>query len=272
MPELPEVEAFRTIVAECRNKKITALDILDARVIKKVSTTTFKKNLIGYAFEKVDRKGKYLIISLSSRKLLIMHFGLTGFVELTKPDQQVRFSCVNFDFGNKKVLHWADIRKFGKLYLVDSIDKISGLNDLGPDALTLSLKEFQALVDHQQQKNVKAFLMDQKIIAGIGNEYSDEILFQAGIDPHHKIKDLSPAVLKKMYRQIKKVLTYALTVRKKDIRKGGQVTMQDVHDFKSSYLQAHRHTDGKCPKNVGHELKRATIAGRSSYYCPKDQK
>jgi formamidopyrimidine-DNA glycosylase len=272
MPELPEVEAFKNIVAQCTNKKITQIAILDSRVIKKISTTTFKKNLIGSRFTSVHRRGKYLVIATSTDKKLIMHFGLTGFVVLSKPDQSVRFSCVNFSLSNKKVLHWADIRKFGRLYLVDNADEIQGIKDLGPDALALSFKEFQQLVSTQQQKNVKAFLMDQSIIAGIGNEYSDEILFQAGIDPHHRLKDLSPAAIKKIYEQIKKVLNYAISVRKKDISKGEKVTMQNIHDFKTSYLQAHRHTDGKCPKNPHHNLKKVTIAGRSAYYCPIDQK
>lgn len=272
MPELPEVEAFKSIVSHCLNKNITEVDILDSRVIKKINSTIFKKNLIGYHFTSVNRMGKYLVIATSSDKKLIMHFGLTGFVVLGKPDQDVRFSCVNFNFSNKKVLHWADVRKFGRLYLVDNADEIQGIKDLGPDALALSSKEFQHLVSQQQQKNVKVFLMDQKIISGIGNEYSDEILFQAGIDPRHRLGDLSSAAIKKIYEQIKKVLKYAISVRKKDISKGKEITMKDVHNFKSSYLQAHRHTDGKCPKNANHPLKKVTIAGRSAYYCPIDQK
>jgi len=272
MPELPEVEAFKSIVSQCLNKKITKIDILDSRVIKKISTTTFKKNLISYHFTSVERKGKYLIIATTSDKKLIMHFGLTGFVVLSKSDQDVRFSCVNFSFSNKKVLHWADVRKFGRLYLVDGVDDIQGIKNLGPDALALSLKEFQQLTANNQRKNIKAFLMDQSDIAGIGNEYADEMLFQAGIDPHHKIKDLSAAAIKHMYQEMKKIFKYAIGIRKKDISKGEQVTMQNVHGFKSSYLQAHRHTDGKCPKNPDHNLKKVTIAGRSTYYCPKDQK
>lgn len=272
MPELPEVHAFKSIVSECLNKKIILIDILDARVIKKISSLMFKKNLLNCSFSQVERRGKYLVISLSTKKVLVMHFGLTGFVVLTKPDQEVRFSCVNFSFSNKEILHWADIRKFGRLYLVDDADQIEGIKDLGIDALALTFKEFQGLVEQQEQKNVKAFLMDQTIIAGIGNEYSDEILFQAGVDPHHALKDLSSVAIKKIFDQIKNVLKYAINVRQKDISKGEQVRMQDVEGFKSSYLQAHRHTDGKCPNNSTHTLKKATIAGRTSYYCPQDQK
>ena len=117
--------------------------------------------------------------------------------------------------------------------------------------------------------------MDQSIISGIGNEYSDEILFQSGIDPHHTVKDLSSAQLKKIYLQMKKVLKYAIALRKKNVTKLSQGRMFSAHDnilFKSSYLQAHRHTDMLCPKDKTHKLKKVIIGGRSSYYCPKDQK
>jgi len=117
--------------------------------------------------------------------------------------------------------------------------------------------------------------MNQSIISGIGNEYSDEILFQAGIDPHHKIEDLSPAQLTKLYKKMQEVLKYAINLRTKNFKKIGEIlyfSNPDREKFKSSYLQAHRHTDKKCPKNASHKLKKVTIAGRSTYYCPKDQK
>ena len=116
--------------------------------------------------------------------------------------------------------------------------------------------------------------MDQSLIAGIGNEYSDEILFQAGIDPHLVLKALSRAQITKMYTQIKKVLKYAIAVRIDGIKKHTRYgSSADFHQmFKKSYLQSHRHIDMICPKNKNHTLKKATIAGRTSYYCPHDQK
>lgn len=276
MPELPEVEAFREYIStHCKNKTIHSVEVLQSSVIKKVSSSAFKKNLVGKKFTKIERKGKYLILSVSSGQQLVMHFGLTGYPYIGKCAQKVRFACVIFEFTKNECLYWCDIRKFGKLYLAESADQIKGIHDLGPGALTIVASEFLAIARENAKKNVKAFLMDQSIIAGIGNEYSDEILFQAGIDPHHKIKDLSDSQLKKMYQSVRKVLLFAIKVRLKQIsslKKQQAFSTEDNESFPQSYLQAHRHYDRLCPRNPKHKLKKVTIAGRSAYYCPIDQK
>ncbi|MGB8367640.1 MAG: DNA-formamidopyrimidine glycosylase family protein, partial [Candidatus Babeliales bacterium] len=157
------------------------------RSVKKVAFAGFKKALIGKKFSSVKREGKYLIIYLrSSDKKVVMHFGLTGFLVYTKDkEEEVRFSKVTFLFADGSVLHWCDIRKFGAIWLVKQLDEIKGLEKIGPDPLAISKKDFLALLAQSKKKNIKSFLMDQSIIAGIGNEYSDEILFQSKINPHH---------------------------------------------------------------------------------------
>lgn len=277
MPEIAEVEAFKEYVkSNCLHMKLTQVNVNDAKLIHKISAAQFKKNLSGSSFSQVERRGKYLIINVDpSNKKLVMHFGLTGFLVVSHdPDEQVRFSQVSFIF-KKLVLHWCDVRKFGKLWLVNSANEVKGISELGIDAMNLSLQKFMDLAHKSAKKNIKTFLMDQSIIAGIGNEYSDEILFQAGIDPRHKIQDLSAANVKKIYQKMKVVLKYAIGLRVKNINKftkGRLFTESDSKIFKSSYLQAHRHGDMHCPKNKNHMLKRITIGGRSAYYCPYDQK
>jgi len=276
MPELAEVEAFKHYIAHhCLEKEIVGVSMPDGRVIKKITAAQFKKDLVGQKFTRIERAGKYLILSASSGQKLVMHFGLTGFPVWATSGQAVRFACVIFDFADKKSLYYADVRKFGKIWLVPSIDKVPGLRDLGVDSLKISQVQWLALLEKNARKNVKAFLMNQSVIAGIGNEYSDEILFQSGIDPHHAIKDLPLTKRKSMYKKMRTVLTYALKVRigqMKQLSTQKFFSAEEGRDFKSSYLQAHRHTDMRCPHNSTHKLKKATIAGRSSYYCPIDQK
>ncbi len=274
MPEIPELEAYKYVVKKCLHKKITDIQSSNKKLIKN-NFSDFKKQLINHAFSDVKRKGKYLEIS-SANYHVVMHFGLTGFVIYSKDsEEKIKFSRVTFIFNDDSVLHWISIRQFGKIWLVKNGQELKELSKLGADALTISKKEFLSLTTQYQTKNIKAFLMDQSIIAGIGNEYSDEILFQAGIDPHHKIADLSQRSCLEIYNQIKKVLKYAITVRLKDIKKMPEQNFfakSNRSTFKSSYLQAHRHIDMVCPHNKNHVLKKATIAGRTTYYCPKDQK
>jgi formamidopyrimidine-DNA glycosylase len=278
MPEIPEVEAFKDYIKKtCLNKKISDVKSKDKSLIKGIVFKDFKNTLIDKKFKSAERKGKYLIINLThSQKKLVMHFGLTGSLAYKKSaDIPVKFSKVTFIFADNSALHWINKRKFGKVWLIGSLDQIEGLARLGPDATKISEKQFEKLLKNSAQQNIKALLMDQEKISGIGNEYSDEILYQAGIDPHHKAGDLSESKIKKMYKKMNEVLDYSTKLREKNLKDLDQtVYFSDVDrkSFKSSYLQAHRHIDDKCPKNNNHKLKTAKIAGRTSYYCPKEQK
>lgn len=277
MPEIPEVTAFGAYIKKhCLAKPITDVQASCPQLIKKVSFATFKKTLAGDQFKSVDRLGKYLVINLKkSPKKLVMHFGLTGFLVYLKKHEKVRFSCVVFIFNDHSELHWNSVRKFEKIWLVDSLDEIQGLNNLGPDPLELTEKQFLELIANNGNKNCKTFFMDQEIISGIGNEYSDEILFQAGIDPRRKVSDLSGTEQKKLYKKMEEVLKYAIKLRLHNLQSvsaGGFFSQADIETFKSSYLQAHRHGDGRCPKNKNHKLSHIKIGGRTTYFCPIDQK
>ncbi len=277
MPEIPEVEAFKSYcTSHCLRKPITDIKITDAAALQKISGASFKKSLIGHAFSSVERLGKYLVIHVSnSDKKLVMHFGLTGSLLYTiDKNESVRFSRVQFIFKNG-VLHWTCMRMFGKVWLVEDLQIIPGLKKLGLDALTITKKQFLDLLADNESKNIKALLMDQAKIAGIGNEYSDEALFQAGIDPRHSVEDLSSAARVKLYTMLHKVLLYAIKVQKKNSHasSGPQLLSKEARSsFASSYLQAHRHVDMMCPKNKNHTLKKISTAGRTTFYCPEDQK
>lgn len=275
MPELPEVQAYGYYLSQnCLNKKIIDIKSLDPDLIEN-DFSDFKKAIINKKFTSVNRKGKYLIISLSgSNKKLIMHFGMTGTLNYQKSkDIKVKYSKVTFIFNDNSALHWINIRKFAKIKLIDSINQDKSLQKLGPDPLELKEKQFLDIIKKYKTKNIKAFLMDQSIISGIGNEYSDEILYQAGISPKHAIKDLSNKQLDLLFKKMQQVLKYAIEVREKAILKSNQAYFaSDRTVFKSSYLQAHRLVDNKCPNNTNQMLKKEKIAGRTSYYCPISQK
>lgn len=277
MPELPEVEAFKTYIQDTSlHKTIAKITSSAPSLIKKISFTAFKKALIGSSLSKATRKGKYILLSIKNTdKKVVMHFGLTGSVAYTKdPKKEIPFSKVIFYFEDNGALHWIDKRKFGALWLVNNIGTFQRIQQLGPDSLTLSYVTFKNIVDANKQKNIKSFLTNQKIIAGIGNEYADEILFQAGINPTHKIKDLSDEHVKKIYQALHKILTHFTKKRITDIKHMGEHIFfadQDIQGINKKYLIAHRHGDKKCPHNKTHTLKKISIGGRSTYYCPKDQ-
>lgn len=276
MPELPEVEAFKSYLeSHCLHHTITQVTVGVPKVLQKVSSEQFQKALAGHQLTNVSRYGKYLVISVSnSPKKLVLHFGMTGSLEFTHtPDSKMRFSAISFTFNNHTSLHYKSVRKFEKVWLVEDIDTIKSIHELGPDVLKLSYDDFVNIVTTHKTRNIKAFLMDQKLIAGLGNEYCDEILFQAGIHPRHTVKDISELQVKKIYKQMHQVLSYFIESSIKNIQKAAHEfpSKKNRLTFKSSYLQAHRHIDMICPKNKKHALKKMTVAGRTTYYCPKDQ-
>lgn len=185
---------------------------------------------------------------------LILHFGMTGNLHYVKQNtKKDRFTRLVIKFENGYELRLFSIRKLAKIYLVEDPEEVKLIREMGPEPLTISEKDFFKILDRHQRKNIKAFLLDQRNIAGIGNVYSDEILFKAKIDPHKSIETIGLKQRKKLYKSMKMVLEEAIDC--------------NMH-FDSSWLIVHRNTDMKCPRNENHKLKREIIAGRSCYFCP----
>ena len=262
MPELPEVESFKNYFERTSlNKKIFDIEGESKELIKNTSFKKFKKKLINKKFKTCWRKGKFLIVKIEEiPEKMVLHFGMTGGLNYTKQGTEKegkdRFTRLTFKFSNGYELRWLNMRKLGKVYLVDDLNKINLLGEMGPEPLSLSKNEFLGLLDKHKNKNIKAFLIDQRDIAGIGNVYSDEILFHSRVSPHRKIGSLRQR--EKIYKQMVKVLKNAIKI------------LIQQKEFSRSWLIPHRRTDMKCPTNK-HWLKREVIAGRPSIWCPKCQ-
>lgn len=266
MPELPEVEAFKNIFKHALQKKIVNVLCKTPSLLKKASPKQLASLIIGKSFSSVERKGKFLIANIASSECkIVMHFGMAGSLEYRKQDDlsedDKKYGHVIFLLSNGYALIWLDKRKFGRVYIVHDINEIKTLKEMAPDSMSMKEKDFLSLLEAKERTIVKTALMDQRTIAGIGNEYSNEILFQAGIDPNRKISSLKTPERKKLYRAMLKVLKHA-------VKLGG------VKKLPSSWLLYHLKTmrDMSCPKNKNHALKRKTIGGRSAFYCPIDQR
>ena len=266
MPELPEVEHFKNIFSHALKKKIDNVVCHTPSLLKKITPKKFSDLLIGKSFSSVERKGKFLIIKLTgSDYYIVMHFGMTGWLEYKKQsdfdDTDKRFGQIIFSLPSGYALILLDKRKFAKVYVVHDPNEIKTLQKMGVDALTISAKDFFALLDKKKSRAIKAVLMDQALIAGIGNEYSNEILYQAKINPAKKCGTLTLSEQKKIYTKMRALL-------RKAVGFGG------VQKLPPSWLLYHIKIsrDMRCPHNKTHLLQRKTIGGRSAIYCPIDQK
>ena len=264
MPELPDVEIFkRYIDSTALHKRITDVIVEDDYVLKYISIDSLKNSLRGQEFDSTFRHGKYLFFKLSSCHTFLMHFGMTGFPKYFKNEEEKPDHVRLFiSFGNNYSLAYDCQRKLGEIRLIEDAETFIDDLEMGPDALDedLDLKSFLKLFEGRRGM-IKPALMNQEIIAGIGNVYSDEILFQSGIHPKSKVKNLSEDDRKKIYDQMHEVLNTAIDCR------------VDRTLFPDHYILSDRSEGADCPKEgCGGTLQSIKVSGRNAIYCPSCQK
>ncbi|MEG9328184.1 DNA-formamidopyrimidine glycosylase family protein [Salinimicrobium catena] len=258
MPELPEIAFNKKYVdATALHKKITQLSFPDDSLLQ-APKSHFDKALKGEELEETTRLGKYLLIKISSGKWLVFHFGMTGKLVYYQNQETPKYTKMLLSFDNDYHLAYSCRRKLGKIYLAEGFEEFKKENELGDDALELSEKQFLNLLT-DKSGSIKGALTDQHLLSGIGNVYSDEMLYQCGIHPKSKVDKLSEAEKKQLYKQMKKVLKMA-------IDKEGERS-----EFPSDYLINHRKDGEDCPKCSG-KIKQIKVSGRSTYFCPSCQK
>lgn len=276
MPELPEVE---TTVRELRKKvlKRTFIDVwTDAKTIK-MDLNVFKKAINGQKIENIRRRGKNILFDLSNGCIMLVHLKMTGhllfgkweFIKgqwtslipgVLREDPMNKFIHLMF-FLDKGMLAFSDLRKFGKVELWKNKDI---LKDLGPEAMEIDYPGFKSLIS--KRGKIKQVLMDQKIIAGIGNIYSDEILWQARINPFKTAGDLSDKEIKAIYRAMHLILNKAI-----------KASGTSISDFrrpsgeKGDYARLRKAYYKKECSRCQSLIIRKKIGGRSTHYCPQCQ-
>ena len=260
MPELPEVEIFkRSADASALHKRIRRVRILDESLLKDVSRRRFTAMLREHSFVRTHRHGKYLGISLSDRNWVVFHFGMTGELVCFKPLLDVPDSTkLVVDFVDGSSLAYLSRRKLGMITVVEEFDAFIRSKSLGPDALSIDNRTFQSRLQGRRGA-VKSALMNQSIIAGIGNIYSDEILFQARVSPMRQLPALSADELKTLYRSMKRILRIAIERR------------ANPQKMPSTWILSRRGKGQHCPRCSG-KIVRLVIAGRHAYFCPNCQR
>jgi len=260
MPELPEVETFkRYLDATSLHQRITSVDVRDAYVLQSISARELARRLKGHRFENSHRHGKHLFVRADGDLLLRLHFGMTGSLRYFKHQERApRHTRVLFVFANAQRLAFEDQRKFGEVGLIEDVNEFLKKRALGPDALDISLSQFREILG-KHRGAVKTILLNQKLIAGIGNIYADEILFHARIHPATEASALREKTVAKLLRGTRYILKKAIEAK------------ADADLMPESWLLPRRGKGGKCPR-CGRELKSATIGGRTAWFCAHCQK
>jgi len=261
MPELPDVETFRRYIqSTALHQKIVNVDVMDTHVLGNTSVSVLASGLQGHRFEQVERHGKYCFLVLDNTKALVLHFGMTGRVKYFKnEDRAPKYIRLALAFDNNYTLAYASRRKLGEIDLVENVSRFIQDRKLGPDALDpdLSVHDFLKALS-KRRATLKSTLMNQQVIAGIGNVYSDEILFQERLHPTTKIPDLDDKQLRRVFRTMRTVLTQVIEAG---------IAPQEMP---YSLLTHHRGRDMSCP-SCGGDIEKIKVAGRSACFCPSCQ-
>lgn len=282
MPELPEVQTtVNGLNRTVKNRKIIAVhtsynssyhagkdNIKDPKFFR-----IFKSKVSGQKILKAKRRAKNILIFLSNGHTIIVHMKMTGHFVYDRP--KYPFTRLEFKLDNGKLLALSDMRKFAKVTLVETVklDKCLHLEHLGPEPLdkNFQFKIFNLQIQKRPKGRIKQVLMDQSLISGIGNIYSDEILWQAGVHPLSQPGKIPDRNLKEMFEATKKTL-------RKGIDFGGD-SMSDYRNIKGErgkfqdHHQAYRRTGKLCNKKGcdGH-IARMVVGARSAHFCPVHQK
>lgn len=286
MPELPEVETVaRTLRPHVEGCVITGASLLRDSSLHPLSLRP--EDLQGCVITGVGRRGKLLLLELDAAKAaradlrgaiglrLALHLRMTGrlmtYSENTPPGTHTR--CV-FDLkdahGQERRLFFDDVRAFGLLLAgtAQTMQQWSFWRELGPEPLELTDAAFSARLDGKNSA-IKAVLLDQKVLAGVGNIYADESLFAAGIDPRRKAASLSAAQRSRLLRCLKDVLELSISQCGSSIRDYRDAN-GNVGAFQNSFAVYGR--NGQACKACGRALEKIRVAGRATVYCPHCQK
>ena len=277
MPELPEVETIRReLEREVVGKKIKTVEVTNTRSIRRHNTKKqFVAKLDGAKVSGVDRKGKYLLLKLDTGDLLVVHLGMSGqLLRVAAKEPLAKHTHVVITFTQGGQLRFVDPRTFGELFVTSPdqlTEDVPELAHMGIDPVEepMSWVTFGHLL-HAHKMKLKAFLMDQTILAGIGNIYSDEILFDAGLRYDRQTDSLSTQEIRRLYRAVVEVLHDA-------IKYGGSTLSDeqyvDLNGKAGEYQEHHQVYDREklACRRCRSDIVKAKFQNRSTYFCEQCQ-
>lgn len=274
MPELPEVETIASdlIAAGLVGVRIEKAEVFWERSIAVPNSTVFIERIGGKTIEKISRRGKFIVFSLNSKDNLLIHLRMSGRM-LVAPSQELRskHQHVILKCQDGRDIRFHDPRKFGRFYLVDNASEIIG--DLGPEPLADSFKwDDLKKILISRRRMIKPLLLDQRMIAGLGNIYVDEALWEASIHPLTLSNTLIDRKIKSLHRSIRIVLKRGLSNRGTALGRGasnftpvGPAKGKNQHE-----LKVFRRQGNPCPR-CRESIIRIVVGQRSTHICPSCQ-
>lgn len=261
MPELPDVHIFQKYLeGTSLHQPIERVEVNRREILENISPRSLQKRLTGKTLESTRRRGKYLFAGVDDAGWLVLHFGMTGYLKYSRDEESPDHTRVLLRFENGAALAYVCMRMLGRVTWTNDVDAFCREKELGIDAFSdeLDFRKFQELLA-SKRGSIKSALMDQKTIAGLGNVYVDEILFQAKVHPKTAVMKLEDTTLREIHKQIRRVLKAAIRAKAEPKR------------LPKTFLLPRRGEEGaKCPRCEG-LLKTIKVSGRTTTFCPSCQ-
>ena len=270
MPELPEVETVaRGLCAPLAGRTISGVTVHWPRTIALPTVDGFRRDIVGRRVDSVGRRGKYIVVGLDEGYLLI-HLKMSGRLRVAPAGEPVdKHTHTLFDLDDGWQLRFHDVRKFGRVYLVDDPEQVTA--GLGPEPLAdaFTLDEFRRLLARRSGR-LKSLLLNQAFLAGLGNIYADEALFAARLHPLRKADSLTPDEKARLYEAIRTVLRRAIAGRGTTLEDGGYVDARGEVGAYQDQIAVYGRQGDPCPA-CGTSIRRIAVGGRSTHFCPQCQ-
>jgi formamidopyrimidine-DNA glycosylase len=268
MPELPEVETIKNELSpHVLGKIIAGVTVIDSKIVQKLPVQQFVSGVTGRKINSLERRGKYLIFHLENGKKLIFHLRMTGSL-IINPCESDKYIRIIFQLDNGDNMVFTDRRRLGVIWLADNKEDVIRKMGIEPFDEQFTVSYFKRLLK-KRTAPIKAVLLDQHFLAGVGNMYADEALFLAGIHPEKTAGRLTNNQIDKLHSAIKSVLQKAIDNKGASVdtyRRPDGVNGTAQEEFKVA------HQLGKpCPV-CGRPIQRIAIRNRGSYFCPHCQR
>jgi formamidopyrimidine-DNA glycosylase len=260
MPELPDLEVLQEQLQSLRGDSIETVAVHFPVTCRLLIEGTPEQVLSNQNVHHIWRRGKFLVFTLDGL-YMVFNLMLTGRLQVTSQPKKTRNTVVILTFASGNTLRFDDFKKMGKVYITDNLEKIPQYPELGIEPLSeeFTLERFSHLFNDARE--VKVVLTDQRLIAGIGNAYSDEILFHAKINPGKKANSLTDKEISDLHGSVRFVLEHAVHEIKKSANQS-----KETRDF----LYVHGKKGEKCPV-CGSVIREIDVAGRVTHVCPRCQ-
>jgi formamidopyrimidine-DNA glycosylase len=273
MPELPEVETIRRdLDKEVVGRRVDLVEISGARTVRRHETSRVAEAITGQTVTATRRIGKFLLVDFDNNATMAAHLRMSGQLlwttDLSRP--LVKHTHARIRFDHREELRFVDPRTFGELW-VTSPD-VPELSHLGPDALN-ELNDWRILQNSLSRRRspLKAVLLNQQVVAGIGNIYGDEILWTARLHPLRPANEVNEHETQRLVNAMHSVLHEAIAARGSSLRDQQYVDLYGLVGAAQREHKVHDREGGKCLRNDGGVVKKIVVGGRSAYFCTKCQ-